>query len=31
MTEAFALPEAEIGTTARFAICLHEHADPFHV
>jgi len=24
----FALPEAEIGTTARFVICWHEHADP---
>jgi hypothetical protein len=28
MIEVFALPEAEIGTTARFVICWHEHADP---
>ena len=28
MIKVFAPREAEIGTTARFVICWHEHADP---
>ena len=28
MIEASAPPEAEIGTTARFGICWHDHTDP---